>query len=342
MDSYFVYISSVDKEIWAMNLDGSSPRQLTHDGKGQTTYQTLLAASPDGHYLAYFTDSWYIVKEGRQVQKLALLDLTTGEQSLLTNQDSTGNVVWSPDSQQLAYARYDVPTVPDYCYRWKAYVIPFEGGPSREIGHGQCSSAELRWSPDGSTILYTSKEAGGDYPQLYAMNPDGTKIRRLTDTKSGCFICYFPQWTPDGQSIVFYNHPDLYSMRSDGSDLRKLTDFQEIYNVIDVAHARYNQPDMIVTADSQTLVYVMGNPLQIVRMTLQPGGWERRTLISDITRNPQIYSHALCCLSPDESTLYYLGSVQGGDGLYALNMDLGEPYLVAAGIEQPLMVKGQG
>lgn len=244
----FAYISGADKEIWIVNADGSESRQITHDGKGNTTTQTLIAASPDGNYLAYFTDSWYVTGSNAQipqgpgpVYKLAVLNLHTGERVLLTEQDSFGSAVWSPNSQQLAFASFDAPVNSDYCYHWKAYVMGRDGSNRREIGRGKCSNADLSWSPDGATVLYTAREDGDEYAQLYAMNPDGSNIRRLTHFDR-CFICYNAQWTPDSQSIVLYNHPDLFIMQADGSGLRQLTNFEEVYNVYGVTHARFGAP----------------------------------------------------------------------------------------------------
>jgi Tol biopolymer transport system component len=59
--------------------------------------------------------------------------------------------------------------------------------------------------------------------QLYAVNPDGSGLDRLTslDTQNG-----FPSWSPDSRHIVFTRfqapQPRIWSMRADGSHKRKL------------------------------------------------------------------------------------------------------------------------
>ena len=56
------------------------------------------------------------------------------------------------------------------------------------------------------------------------MNSDGSRIVQLTrnDTEDGA-----PEWSPDGQSLVFVSnrdgHYEIYGMDADGSNPRKLT-----------------------------------------------------------------------------------------------------------------------
>jgi Tol biopolymer transport system component len=62
-------------------------------------------------------------------------------------------------------------------------------------------------------------------PDLYAMNADGTNVRRLTDAvDEDC--C--PDWSPDGSKIVFHSRRsgqqfDIYVMNADGSNERVLS-----------------------------------------------------------------------------------------------------------------------
>jgi TolB protein len=41
----------------------------------------------------------------------------------------------------------------------------------------------LSWAPDGSLLAFSSDRAGTD--EIYLVKPDGSGLRRLTDTPSG-------------------------------------------------------------------------------------------------------------------------------------------------------------
>jgi Tol biopolymer transport system component len=95
------------------------------------------------------------------------------------------------------------------------------------------------WSPRGDVIAFTSYR-GGNY-DIYTIKPDGTGLRRLTNSSGNDAHCV---WSPDGEWIIFsssrmgfkdeaeltYRIPqpygELFVMRSDGSDVHQLTDNQ--------------------------------------------------------------------------------------------------------------------
>src|SRR2546428_487220 len=71
---------------------------------------------------------------------------------------------------------------------------------------------QLDWSPDGSSILFTShRDHQDNYTDVYVMRPDGSAVRRLTHN-----LAYTPAWSPDGDHIVF-SAPGLFIMDPDGS-----------------------------------------------------------------------------------------------------------------------------
>lgn len=76
------------------------------------------------------------------------------------------------------------------------------------------------FSADGRTIAYASRRAGSF--DVYVMNVDGTRVRRLTSTRADDRR---PSFSPDGTRIVFTRgeQGDLYLMSADGSGVRQLT-----------------------------------------------------------------------------------------------------------------------
>ncbi|MGQ5521863.1 S41 family peptidase [Chitinimonas sp. PSY-7] len=95
---YAISDASGEQEIWRFPSDGSAgAEQLTHDGN---IHRANLYPSPNGKALAH-TD-----RRGR----LWLLDLTSRKNQIIddgssANTDEYGEVVWSPDSRNLAFIR---------------------------------------------------------------------------------------------------------------------------------------------------------------------------------------------------------------------------------------------
>lgn len=77
------------------------------------------------------------------------------------------------------------------------------------------------WSPDGSTIIYYHAANYGDLADtcgLYFINPDGTDRRLfLNATVDG------PDWSPDGEWMVFSANARIWKIKVNGDSLTQLT-----------------------------------------------------------------------------------------------------------------------
>jgi sugar lactone lactonase YvrE len=74
------------------------------------------------------------------------------------------------------------------------------------------------WSPDGSAIAFTDTRNGPQ--EIYAMDPDGTNVRQLTQVP----FAADPSWSPDGKRIAFDDGSKLYAMSADGGAVVPLAD----------------------------------------------------------------------------------------------------------------------
>jgi Tol biopolymer transport system component len=326
------YRSAADSEIWTIKPDGSDARQITYDHAPKLG----LVASPDGQYLAYYVQSWYDGANTNNLtyQVVVVLDVTTGEQRMITGQEAIDGVSWSPDSQQLAFIVLN--RQPDLSTTYEVDVINHDGSGRTKITQGDGYSSGVDWSPDGKFLLLAAWRQDTSYTVL-RVNADGSDVLELTRFDS-CFICFPPQWTPDGQAVVFYRHPELFIVDADGQNRRQLTDFIDVYNVVDVAYARYDGPQYDLSADSQQLVYVMGYPIELVKLSLAEDGWKKRQVIHVSPLNDL---HGVL-LSPDGQTLFSQISTETGAVLVRVDLESGAlTPLVKDGLE-PVILKSSG
>jgi TolB protein len=87
--------------------------------------------------------------------------------------------------------------------------------------------AQAAFPGKNGALAFTNDRDG--QPEVFRIRADGSGERRLSDTAG--VANGDPQWSADGQKIVFTNHPaykgidsEIYAMDSDGSDEVNLTD----------------------------------------------------------------------------------------------------------------------
>jgi Tol biopolymer transport system component len=148
---------------------------------------------------------------------------------------------YSPDGTQLLFKRFEdeVPTgmfVVDISDDGTAAGEPRRLTPAEMVlddtGHAG------RWSPDGDEILFVGLESGGHHKSIWVVSADGSAPHKLS-IAPGCggplgdaeaFGCYWPDWSPDGDQIVFTrSEPDasnesIWIVNLDGSGLVQITD----------------------------------------------------------------------------------------------------------------------
>ncbi len=99
-----------------------------------------------------------------------------------------------------------------------------DGNPSPQSDEGP------EVSPDGQTVTFIRHKVGGKLQALYAVDIDGSDVRRLTTYRLE--VAIKPDWAPNGRQIVLASHadypdhksPNVATIKPDGSHLRMLTD----------------------------------------------------------------------------------------------------------------------
>jgi Tol biopolymer transport system component len=97
---------------------------------------------------------------------------------------------------------------------------------------GSIQAAGLLFSPDGKKIAFTGRTTDPDPPithiDIYVMNADGTKLKKMTNHTIELMPERSLGWSPDSKKIVY----DLMTVMVDD-----ITDYQDIF-VLDVATGR--------------------------------------------------------------------------------------------------------
>jgi TolB protein len=192
-------------DIYVIRTDGTGLTRLTHvatDGAFDPTW------SPDGTKIAY------AVYNGSQNNwHLWVMDADGSSQTELTRGYMPA---WSPDGSEITYAIYpNTPTSPQHIY-----VMNADGTDRKQVTTGPGCDAFPAWEPNGIIVfertLNPEKCAGG-HDDMFAVNPDGSGLLRLTTGQS----YGNPSPSPDGTRIAIQdfkrNRIEIFSAYGDAT-----------------------------------------------------------------------------------------------------------------------------
>lgn len=250
------------QRIWAMNLDGSDPQQVTGDDEG---FNYCVQVSPDGARLAFHTT----MLPGRASYSIFVTALDGGHRMEIASHPDHlyFGPMWSPDGAWLIYQ--DCTYTSDPGHDWADLCLSkSDGSEQRLITTGQrhwfgtsYGGPETRgsgsnmavWAPDGRSIAWTRAEPGSRTAWPYQpQRPDTDHFNRdyyPEDAQGGTAICllnpftgtvdeFIPyesrvwnfraSWSPDGGKMAFcrsaVGEPSgLWVINTDGSNARLLT-----------------------------------------------------------------------------------------------------------------------
>ena len=214
-----------DFEIYLMNTDGTSLRQLT-ENEG-IDYPSSW--SPDGRKLAFISD-----RTG--TSEIFVMEID-GSGSVIQLTDDSGRdfePIWSPDGRKIAFNSWSDGDS-------EIFVMDPDGTNLVQLTDNDVIESVYSWSPDSQKLAFfrAPKSIFNPDSEIFVMNADGGNAIQLTDNDTHDL---FPAWSPDGQTITFtswseaaswvkigpdtFHQPidsNIYLMNADGSEVRQLT-----------------------------------------------------------------------------------------------------------------------
>jgi TolB protein len=194
--------------IWIMNADGSDARRLPTGARSSWS----PAWSPDGSQIAFAAGD---------PSHVYVVD-ADGTNSRRLTQDRGwcwANPSWSPDGAEIVFDQAGGECDKDL------YVMAADGSGQHPLMKLPGWQIEPAWSPDGSTIAFAASDDDGAGFGIYAVNADGSNLRKVSDQPAA----QSPAWSPDGNKIVFSaslpgtsDDTALYMMNADGTDVLQL------------------------------------------------------------------------------------------------------------------------
>ncbi|MEK7433404.1 MAG: DUF5050 domain-containing protein [Cyanobacteriota bacterium] len=204
--------TSLDREIYKMNPDGSNIIQITNNN----VLDDDPVISPDGNQIVYVS---YRKLNGTQGDIYLINSDGSGEKQLTTEAQNS-DASWSPDGSKIAFhsTRNGLSQ--------EVFIMNADGSNQTQLTTTPSGkwSGRPSWSPDGSKIAFSTNKDGEI--SIYTINIDKSKLSKIVGNDA-----WSPTFSPDGSKIAYYSavsknnqfKNQLFLVNSDGSNKIALT-----------------------------------------------------------------------------------------------------------------------
>lgn len=215
----------------------------------------------------------------------------------------------SPDGAWVAYVRTTT-NLEAGKRNSDLWVMPFAGGPGKQLTRFEGSDSSPRFSPDGKKLAFVSTRSGS--PQIHLIDLSGGEAEKLTDMPLGVDGGSPVVWSKDGKKLAFAS--DTYPDCADLACVRKRSEEKDKspVKVHKATRLLFRHWDEWRT-DVRKHVYVMDLATKEVK-DLTPGDFDSPTVQ---------YEDGGFTFSPDGSLLAFVSNREGIDReAFTTNMDV--------------------
>ncbi len=167
--------------IYVINVDGTGLVRVTSD----SLTDAQPSWSPDGTRLVFSTGSMSALGVGLRTIRSDGTDLR-----VVTTSGADQGPAWSPDGSRIAFARAG-----------NIMVIGPDGSGLQQLTDSIPNATDPAWSPDGARIAFSGFPPGGQAPDIFVMQADGSGQANITATPTMGEVQ--PAWSPDGAHVIF-------------------------------------------------------------------------------------------------------------------------------------------
>ena len=134
--------------VAGMTQEAAGKRAITFDDLRSMHRVSAPAISPDGKWVAYSVTTPDL-DANRNASNIWMVPAAGGASMQLTQSGHDSSPAWSPDSKTLAF-------ISTRDGNSGVYVLSLEGGESHAVTHLAGGADLVKWSPNGTTIAFTS------------------------------------------------------------------------------------------------------------------------------------------------------------------------------------------